>query len=55
MIRTIEELVQPSILMGQPAKVMGLGTGSVVNEEQFYGWAPDVNILNESDLKKVEK
>ena len=24
-------------------------------DEPFQGWAPDIQILNESDLKKIEK
>jgi hypothetical protein len=26
-----------------------------VTDDQLYGWAPDVQILTESDLKKIEK
>jgi hypothetical protein len=31
------------------------GIGSIGGEDQFYGWAPDVQILTENDLKKIEK
>jgi hypothetical protein len=33
-----------------------LGLNTVVpGEDTFYGWAPDVVMLNESDLRKIEK
>jgi len=48
MIRSIEELV--------PNQITGAtGFGAVGGEDQFYGWAPDVQILTENDLKKIEK
>jgi len=33
----------------------GLGVTGAVGEEVYYGWAPDVQILTETDLKKIEK
>lgn len=59
MIRTIDELVQPMPLQPgqQPKFVGGLGlqNNSGVTDDQLYGWAPDVQILTETDLKKIEK
>ena len=53
MIRSIDELIQSNLLAGAGAQSkLGLG---VPGEDPFYGWAPDVVMLNESDLRKIEK
>jgi hypothetical protein len=56
-IRTIDELMQSANPMAQPKLAAGLGitNAGITGEDQFYGWAPDVQILTENDLKKIEK
>lgn len=51
MIRCIDELVYTPI----PGAKLGGGLGMVPGEDQFYGWAPDVQKLTENDLRKIEK
>ena len=55
MIRSIEELVQPSLLAAGSVSKGSAGFAFGGAEEQFYGWAPEVQILTENDLKKIEK
>ena len=57
MIRTMEELKQWANPMVQPklAACLGMGNAGITGEDQFYGWSPDVQILTENDLKKIEK
>lgn len=57
MIRTIDELMQSANPMAQPklAACLGITNAGITGEDQFYGWAPDVQILTENDLKKIEK
>jgi hypothetical protein len=49
MIRSLDELYQ-----GQKEVVNKFFQPSPM-EEPFQGWAPDIQILNENDLKKIEK
>jgi len=55
MIRSIDELIQSNLITGAGAQskhALGL---NAPGEETFYGWGPDVQILTEGDLKKIEK
>ena len=49
MIRSLEELYQP-----QKEAVNKFFQPSPM-DEPFSGWAPDIQVLNENDLKKIEK
>lgn len=47
-IRSLDELYQQMNKKGESK----LGNGL---DDQFYGWAPDIQVLSDSDLKKLEK
>jgi len=49
MIRSLDELYQ------QQKEVVNKFFQPSPMDEPFQGWAPDIQILNESDLKKIEK
>ena len=52
-IRSIDEIIQPVLPTGAGQK--GALLGAMPGEEQFYGWAPEVQVLTENDLRKIEK
>lgn len=49
MIRSLDELYQ------QQKEVVNKFFQPSPMDEPFQGWAPDIQILNENDLKKIEK
>ena len=49
MIRSLDELYQ------QQKEVVNKFFQPLPMDEPFQGWAPDIQILNENDLKKIEK
>ena len=49
MIRSLDELYQ------QKKEVVNKFFQLSPIDEPFQGWAPDIQILNEGDLKKIEK
>ena len=49
-MQSANPMVQPKLAAG-----LGIGNAGMTGEDQFYGWSPDVQILTENDLKKIEK
>lgn len=42
-------------LYPQQQKIGGYFKPAPIDDQAFYGWGPDVQILTENDLRKIEK